>query len=125
MVLTSRARTSLPRTSTAPKGRPPCSIFVRARSMASCIHRSEGCDIENFLKTGHRTNFARCAHVHDSMTNHGVCTPTCTLPSLPQRNHAMKTIPTTVQPYSKSPEFTQDTIPERLRSDHHTKDETW
>lgn len=37
----------------------------------------------------------------------------------------MKTIPTTVQPYSKSPAFTQDTIPERLRSDHHTKDETW
>lgn len=37
----------------------------------------------------------------------------------------MKTIPNHVSAYSTSPVFTEDTIPDRLRHDHHTKDETW
>lgn len=37
----------------------------------------------------------------------------------------MKTIPDTVEVYSKSPVFNQDTIPDRLRKNHHTQEDFW
>lgn len=37
----------------------------------------------------------------------------------------MKSIPEQFKAYSKSPVFTEETIPDRLQHDHHTKEETW
>jgi tellurite methyltransferase len=37
----------------------------------------------------------------------------------------MKSIPNDCLPYSRSPTFTQDTLPESLRRDHSTKRGTW
>lgn len=37
----------------------------------------------------------------------------------------MKTLPDTVKAYSKSPTFTEDTIPESLQNDHRTKPGVW
>lgn len=37
----------------------------------------------------------------------------------------MKSIPEQFKAYSKSPVFTEKSIPERLQKDHHTKEDTW
>lgn len=37
----------------------------------------------------------------------------------------MKTIPKTVTAYSKSPVFTEETIPPRLQEEHHTQEDFW
>lgn len=37
----------------------------------------------------------------------------------------MKAIPDTVAAYSKSPVFTEDTIPDRLQKNHHTQEDFW
>ena len=37
----------------------------------------------------------------------------------------MKTLPTTVSAYAKSPEFTEETVPKSLLKSHRTKAGTW
>ena len=37
----------------------------------------------------------------------------------------MKTLPESVSPYNRSPEFTEDTLPEALKNNHLTKNDTW
>lgn len=37
----------------------------------------------------------------------------------------MKNLPNSVEPYSKTPEFTESTIPAGLLKDHQTKDSVW
>ena len=37
----------------------------------------------------------------------------------------MKTLPHGVSRYSRSPEFSEDSVPEKLRSSHRTNEKTW